>query len=296
VSVYRGPLTFSLRIGEEYRRSGGTDDWPAYEILPTTDWNYGLELEPSRPGDSLEVVERAWPDNDMPFTHEGTPVELRAQARKLSNWQEDHRGLVGELQPSPVRSSSPRETVALIPMGAARLRISAFPRIDNDDPDSQPWRPPVEPLTSYDRGRGVDPYEAMFDGLVPDNSHSTRVPRFSTYSFGGAEHGKMHWVQKNFKEPATVASCSVYWFDESPQDGSIRRPKSWRVLYRDGDTWKPVENPSGYGVELHQFNEVTFAPVKTRSLRLEVQCQDQPHRYAMGIFEWRIGSGEERRR
>jgi hypothetical protein len=28
--------------------------------------------------------------------------------------------------------------------------------------------------------------------------------------------------------------------------------------------------------------------MKTTALRLEVQCQDQPHRFAMGIYEWRI--------
>ena len=33
---------------------------------------------------------------------------------------------------------------------------------------------------------------------------------------------------------------------------------------------------------------VTVAPVKTTALRLEVQSQDKPHRYAMGIYEWRI--------
>ncbi len=42
------------------------------------------------------------------------------------------------MQQSPVKSSEPVETVTLIPMGCARLRISAFPVI-GEGPDAQPW-------------------------------------------------------------------------------------------------------------------------------------------------------------
>ena len=47
-------------------------------------------------------------------------------------------GLVGLLQPSPVKSNEPTETITLIPMGAARLRISAFPTI-GAGPDAHDW-------------------------------------------------------------------------------------------------------------------------------------------------------------
>ncbi len=290
VSVNFGPLTFSLKIGENYRRCGGTDTWPAWEILPATDWNYGLALDPAAPGSALRVERKTWPANDMPFTHDGAPIVIRAAARRIPAWQEDHHGLVDELQPGPVKSDSPPETVALIPMGAARLRIAAFPRIDNDDPDARRWQPPAAPLTSFNRGRGVDPYEAMFDGKVPEHSHDRGIPRFTTYSFGGAEHGKKHWVQRNFDRPRIVSSCAVYWYDETPQNGSVRRPRWWRVLYRDGDRWKPVTGAGDYGVELDRFNRVRFDPVKTESLRLVVQCRN---RYAMGIMEWRISTENE---
>jgi len=287
ISVDHGPLTFSLKIGEKYQRSGGTDKWPAWEIVPTTPWNYALQVDAKNPAGSFEVIRKPWPESNMPFTHEGTPVELRANARKLPNWQEDHLGLVDKLQPSPVKSSQPLETVTLIPMGAARLRLAALPVL-GDGPDAREWQLPPEPLMSYHRGAGTDPYEAMFDGKVPTSSYDKAVPRFTTYSFGGGEHGKKHWVQKNIDPEATVSSCEVYWFDESPVNASVRVPKSWRVLYRSGDQWKEVENASGYGLELDKFNVVTFTPVKTTGLRLEVQCQDKPRRYAMGIYEWRI--------
>jgi hypothetical protein len=42
------------------------------------------------------------------------------------------------------------------------------------------------------------------------------------------------------------------------------------------------------GIEPDTFNVVTFKPVRTKALRLDVQCQDEKGRWAMGIHEWRI--------
>lgn len=290
-SVNRGPLTFSLKIGEQYapyEPKRFKEPWPAWEILPTTPWNYALDFNPDKLADAFREIVKPWPANNMPFTHEGVPLELQAKARKLSNWKEDHIGLVDKLQPSPVKCLEPLETVTLIPMGAARLRISAFPVIGTGA-DAREWQLPAEPLTSYCRG-DQDPYEAMFDGKVPQTSFDRKLPRFTTYSFGGAEHGKKHWVQKNFDKETTVSSCEVFWYDESSVKGDVRLPKWWRVVYLSGKEWKEVESPSGYGVEADKFNKVTFKPVATTALRLEVQCQDEGGRYAMGIYEWKIGT------
>ena len=120
------------------------------------------------------------------------------------------------------------------------------------------------------------------------HSNDRDLPRFTTYCFGGAEHGKLHWVRRNFDRETTVSSCEVFWYDESSPPGDVRLPKWWRVMYRSGKEWKEVENASGYGVDPDKFNVVNFKPVKTTALRLEVQCQDKPFRAAMGIHEWRI--------
>ena len=290
VSINRGPLTFSLKIGEKlvaYQPEHLKEPWPAWEIVPTSPWNYALQLEPANLAQSLRVVTRPWPANNMPFTHDGTPLELAAQARRLPNWKEDHLGLVDLLQASPVKSSEPLETVTLIPMGAARLRLSAMPLLGNG-PDAGAWHLPPEPLASYSRGGATDPYEAMFDGKVGKSSSDSSLPHFTTYSFGGVEHGKPQWVRRNFDAPLTVAECSVYWFDETPSKGDVRLPKAWRVEYLSGKEWKEVENPSGYGIALNQFNSVKFKPVTTTALRLDVQTQTEPVRYAMGIYEWSI--------
>jgi hypothetical protein len=73
----------------------------------------------------------------MPFTPAAAPLELRAKARKIPGWTFDQHGLAAALRPSPVGSDEPLETVTLIPMGCARLRITAFPQVGG--PDAQPW-------------------------------------------------------------------------------------------------------------------------------------------------------------
>jgi hypothetical protein len=140
VSVNYGPLTFSLKIGERWARCGGTDAWPELEVFPTTPWNYGLMLNEKTPAKSFKVVKRsggALPA--QPFTPATAPIELQVKAKRISAWTQDAQGLVGKLQPSPVKSDQPSETVTLIPMGAARLRITAFPVIGQGK-DAQEWK------------------------------------------------------------------------------------------------------------------------------------------------------------
>jgi len=127
VSIRRGPLWFSLKIEEEWKRCGGTDTWPAFEILPASPWNYGLVLDPKSPEATLMLAGRKQPA-EQPFTAEAAPVTLKAKAKRLPGWKAEGR-MVGRTPPGPLVSAEPEEEVTLIPMGCARLRIASFPLV-----------------------------------------------------------------------------------------------------------------------------------------------------------------------
>jgi hypothetical protein len=283
VSVDRGPLTYSLKIGEKYVRSGGTDRWPAFEIFPTSPWNYGLVLDKPDPARSFEVVTKPWPANDEPFTQAGVPSELKCKARRIPEWKADYLGLVGLLQQSPAKTSEPVEAVTLIPMGAARLRIAAFPTV-SDGPNAHQWKVPPEALpmkvTASHCWQG-DTVRAVADGRVPTSSNDQTIPRFTWWDHRGGRE----WIQREFDAPQKVSKVRVYWFDDEPTRGGCRTPASWRLLYRSGGDWRPVEGVNGYGTAKDRFNETSFTPVETDALRIEVQLRTG---MSGGILEWKV--------
>jgi hypothetical protein len=62
-------------------------------------------------------------------------------------------------------------------------------------------------------------------------------------------------------------------------------PERWRLLYREGDAWKPVRTGSVFPLLEDQFNEVTFDPLVTTGLRIEVKLREG---FSGGILEWRV--------
>ena len=279
VSVDYGPLTFSLKIGERSVRYGGTDAWPELAVYATTPWNYGLVLDEKDPAKSFEVVKRAGEVAGQPFTLDTAPIELRAKARKIAGWKQDAQGLISKLQLSPIKSEEPVETVTLIPMGAARLRITAFPVIGSGA-DAHEWSTPKAPPVSASHCFDGDTVEAMIDGLEPKSSGDHSLPRFTWWD----HRGRTEWVQYAFEKPRRVAGTQIYWFDDTGV-GQCRLPKSWKVMYKDGDTWKPVVATGEYQVSKDAYNRIDFTPVQTTALRVEVQLQPK---FSGGILEWKV--------
>lgn len=279
VSVDRGPLTYSLKIGEKWVKYGGTDAWPELEALPTTPWNYGLVLDAAAPAASFEVVQRPGPLAAQPFTPEAAPVELRVKAKRIPAWTLDPNGLLNPLQASPARSEEPEETVTLVPMGCARLRLCAFPTIGTG-PEAHAWLPPPKaPLASH--CFEGDTVMALNNGQTPKNSNDHDIPRFTWW-----DHlGTTEWVEYDFDTPRKLSWSEVYWFDDTGV-GQCRVPASWRVLYKKGDAWEPVANPSPAGVKVDQYNRVSFEAVETGAVRVEVKLQAG---FCGGILQWRVG-------
>ncbi|WCJ60344.1 glycoside hydrolase family 127 protein [Fontisphaera persica] len=126
----------------------------------------------------------------------------------------------------------------------------------------------------------LDTAKAAHDGLEPKNSGDHDIPRLTFWDHRGSQE----WVQYDFPQTTTVAATEVYWFDDTGR-GSCRVPASWRILYRDGQQWKPVNVQGEYSVKKDTYNRVSFAPVATGALRLEVQLQPG---YSAGLLEWKV--------
>ena len=59
-----------------------------------------------------------------------------------------------------------------------------------------------------------------------------------------------------------MSETEVYWFDDTGR-GGVRVPASWRLLYKNGDQWTPVQTSQAFGVERNAWNAVAFTPVTT---------------------------------
>ena len=105
--------------------------------------------------------------------------------------------MAGEVQPGPVKSNEPVEEITLIPMGAARLRISAFPQI-GDGPDAHVWDGPA-PIVQASASSHFEPPSAVFDGLAPADSADRSIPRFV---WPQGEAGM--WIEYRYSEPRTI--------------------------------------------------------------------------------------------
>jgi hypothetical protein len=98
-----------------------TADWQVY---PTTQWNYALALGAGAAEQNITVTEGEI--GDHPFASKNTPVQLKVPARKLPAWHAED-GVAVPVPKSPVESSEIKESITLVPYGAAKLRITAFP-------------------------------------------------------------------------------------------------------------------------------------------------------------------------
>ena len=142
---------------------------------------------------------------------------------------------------------------------------------------------PVKPATiastsKIDASHRARSIGAINDGLIPGDESSP-------YYHWWPKNGGTEWITYSFAAPATVSSCTIYWFDDQPW-GGCSVPKAWRILYQDAaGEWQPVQNPSGYPSVKGSACEVSFDPVKTGALKLEV---DLPDNLSAGLYEWEV--------
>ena len=145
VSVNYGPLTLSLKIDEISEPHDSRDKdfvqddshwqegvdaslWPCYVLRPGSDWNYALKVDKDNLPVEFSVEKKDWPADDFPFTLESVPLEFHAKGVQIPSWGYDETGMTDLLPTKYAERSNTETLLTLVPMGAARLRIAAFPR------------------------------------------------------------------------------------------------------------------------------------------------------------------------
>ena len=119
IAIERGPLVFSLAVGEDWRRLTSGMKKPAtspaadWEVLPQTAWNYGLVLDPANAG-ALVVDEGVV--GDVPFAAATPAVTIRVTGRRIPEWQLEE-GSAGTLPRVPQSAASPTKACNWSPMG-----------------------------------------------------------------------------------------------------------------------------------------------------------------------------------
>jgi DUF1680 family protein len=128
--------------------------------------------------------------------------------------------------------------------------------------------------------KNVRMFAAIKDQYEPADSKDTNYP----YMHWWPAKNTNEFVQYDFDAEHTVSESKVYWYDDGPW-GGCRIPVSYKILYKKDGQWVPVKNTTPYTVSKDSFNVVTFEPVATTALRMEIQL---PVDNSTGIHEWAV--------
>ena len=155
--VEKGPLlyTFGMKgervIDTEEERS--TKDFPAYNMYPDKDWNYAILA--GEDAEKALKVEKGAPMSLLPWDIDNVPLKITVKARKVNGWKLAHAKKIKYVENLYFRpwimsekegkyTFTPRfpskaameknglgeeETITLVPYGAAKLRLTIFPKI-----------------------------------------------------------------------------------------------------------------------------------------------------------------------
>ncbi len=229
-----------------------------------------------------------WPDNEFnvlsvflnrrpEFTVEKKPEllyginQLRTKAQTL-NYDEQ-----GRLQTKDV-------TLSLIPYyawahrGTGEMAVWLPQELSATRPVMPPTVTTDAKITASHEAKSIT---AINDGLLPKDENDRTAPYYHWWP----KEGTTEWIAYEFTAPQQISSSSVFWYDDGPW-GGCRVPESWKLYYKDNSgNWQPVSNASAYTVKKGESNDVTFDPVMTKALKLEVKL---PEKNAAGLFEWAV--------
>jgi DUF1680 family protein len=128
--------------------------------------------------------------------------------------------------------------------------------------------------TSY-----VSPHETIA-GINADFDPETSNDK-TRGAYGNWPRSGTQWVTYTWTQPISTSSIDVYWFDDH---NGVRLPKQARLYFWDGMQFTPTD-PSSVGLKESHYNALSFSPVTTTRLRLELDSNGVS---STGILQWRV--------
>ncbi|MBN2448724.1 MAG: glycoside hydrolase family 127 protein [Phycisphaerae bacterium] len=249
-AIERGPIVFCAEAQD--------NDGKVLNLVLPDDVTFQTKIEPDLLGGVMVLDGSACSMRHDAKT--GELIKTKRSLRLIPYYAWAHRG-PGEMEVWHARTPSACEPLP-IPTIASQSKVTVSHTRDFAEPL---WSP-----------------AAVNDLNEPKSSNDA-----DAYHYTWWDHkGTAEWVQYDFAGEQTIAAVEVYWFDDrEKENGGCRVPQSWRLLYKAGDQWQPVEPKAALGVEPNAFNRVEFKPVTTTGLRLEVQLQPE---FSGGLLEWRV--------
>ena len=126
MSIDYGPLVFSLPVKAEVRRITSllksSEQFPAYEMLPMSPWNYGLPE--GLTAKNVEVIQRK--AAGYPWNEEASSLMLRVKGLPVTNWAIGDHPYTPDIPETP-ETNGQEQTLELVPLGTTLLRVTEFP-------------------------------------------------------------------------------------------------------------------------------------------------------------------------